>query len=511
MWYNRDNESEFVEARKQEKTMNNVLNLCSDIIQAPNNFPLNYLSEFERFILLSILDEKNKASIEESFNAQFRSYICDSINHVSYYNPGHLLSHSNLRIADVRSFLGYDSDMIYKICFEPDFTGVEFASLFRLIDYFKSSYFPDIKRCVFREIRELIKGIPSSPQPFFYLCRSSSFVDEASLRIVTGLLDAFVDDDDDDEGHDCWEHFEERKIRGKTITVKAYDNIQFASSYLFIWLRLKHRLDSTKSEYLTYEKVANRAEKLLLDQRLADGSWPWNSSSTIGDVETTYMATHALFLSDNKKHMTVINESAEWLYERMARKAEQEEFGGVANDICCIDAIRMGNRQNEYISFLRKEKAEDKKMGNKIFIVHGHDTEAKITVARTIEKLGLEAIILHEQADNGKSIIEKLETASADATYAVVLYTECDVGRSKKQDESKNRYRARQNVVFEHGLFIGCLGRNRVSALVKGNIEKPGDVDGVVYIPMDEAGAWQMQLCRNMKAVGIEVDLNKLY
>lgn len=492
--------------------MNSVLNLCSDIILTPVNSPLNYMSEFERFILLSIIDEKNKASIEESFNVQFRSYLCDSINRVSYYNPGHPLSPSKLRIADVRSFLGYDSDMIYKICFEPDYTGVEFASLFRLIDYFKSSYFSDIKRCVFREIRECIKGIPCSPQPFFYMCRSASFVNEASLRIVTGLLDAFVDDNNSDEKcSDCWEHFEERKNRRKTIKVKAYDNIQFAASYLFIWLRLKHRLDATKSEYLTYEKVANRAEKLLLEQRLADGSWSWNSSSTIGDVETTYMATHALFLSDNKKHMTVIKESAEWLYRRMRKEEEKGEFCGVATAICCIDAICMGNGQNEYISFLRHVNVEDNKMGNKIFIVHGHDTEAKIIVARTIEKLGLEAVILHEQADNGKTIIEKLESASADAAYAVVLYTECDVGRSKKEDESKNRYRARQNVVFEHGLFVGCLGRNRVCALVKGDIEKPSDLDGIVYITMDEAGAWKIQLCKNMKAVGIEVDLNKLF
>ena len=497
--------------QKQEETMNKVLNLCSYLIQAPDISPIDHLSEFERFIMLSLIDEKNKVSIEGSFNAQFRSYICDSINHVSNYNQERPLSPSKLRIADVRNFLKYDNDMIYKLCFEPDFTGVEFASLFRLIDYFKSPYFSDIKRYVYREIREHIIGIPNSPQPFFYMCRSASFVNDASLRIVTGILDAFVDNGEvDEEGHYCWEYFEERKIKRKTITVKTYDNIQFAASYLFIWLRLKHRLDATKSEYLTYEKVAKKAEKLLLEQRLANGSWPWNSSNTVGDVETTYMAIHALFLSDNKKYTTVIKESAEWLYGRTAREAERGESGGVATAICSIDAICMGNGLKEYISFLRHASEGNNKMGNKIFIVHGHDTEAKITVARTIEKLGLEAIILHEQADDGKAIIEKLETAASDAAYAIVLYTNCDVGRSKRQDESKNRYRARQNVVFEHGLFIGCLGRNRVCALVKGDIEKPSDLDGVVYIAMDEAGAWKMQLCKNMKAVGIEVDFNKL-
>lgn len=490
--------------------MNSVLNLCSDIILTPGNSSFNYLSEFERFILLSILDEKNKASIEKSFNDRFRFYICNRINRVSYYKPERPLTPDNLRVVDVRRFLESDIDMINKICFEPDYTGIEYASLFRLVDCFRSSYFSEIKRAAFRAIKDDIIGIPPSPMPFFYLCRSTSFVEEASLRIVTGLLGAFVDDNANEGNHDCWEHFEERKLRKRINTVKSYDNIQFAASYLFSWLRLKHRLNTTKSEYLVYEKVAKKAEKLLLEQRLADGSWPWNSSETSGDVETTWMAIHALFLSNNTKHMTAIKESAEWLYKRMTEKAEQDEFGRVATDICCIDAILMGSGQNEYISFLRHVKEKDKTMGNKVFIVHGHDTEAKVTVARTIEKLGLKAIILHEQADNGNAIIEKLETASADAAYAIVLYTECDVGRSKTDDETKNRYRARQNVVFEHGLFMGHLGRNRVCAIVKGDIEKPGDLDGIIYIPMDEAGAWIMQLCKNMRAVGIEVDSNKL-
>ena len=44
---------------------------------------------------------------------------------------------------------------------------------------------------------------------------------------------------------------------------------------------------------------------------------------------------------------------------------------------------------------------------NKIFIVHGHD-ELKQSVARIIEKQGIEAIILSEQANKGCTIIEKI-------------------------------------------------------------------------------------------------------
>ncbi len=151
----------------------------------------------------------------------------------------------------------------------------------------------------------------------------------------------------------------------------------------------------------------------------------------------------------------------------------------------------------------------DKIMSNKVFIVHGHDNEAKQEVARTLEKAGFEAIILHEQADGGLTIMEKIERYT-DVDFAVVLYTECDKGRAKEDSVETENYRARQNVVFEHGYLIGKLGRRNVCAFVKGNVETPGDISGVVYTAMDANGAWKMQLGNNMKDAGIDVDLNKL-
>lgn len=156
-----------------------------------------------------------------------------------------------------------------------------------------------------------------------------------------------------------------------------------------------------------------------------------------------------------------------------------------------------------------KEIEVKQEMSNKVFIVHGHDISAKESMARTLEKAGFEAIILHEQADAGMTIIEKIEKYT-DVSFAVVLYTECDLGRAKELKESESKYRARQNVVFEHGYLIGKLGRKNVCALVKGNVETPGDISGVVYIPMDENGAWKMQLCKNMQAIGLTVDANKM-
>lgn len=153
-----------------------------------------------------------------------------------------------------------------------------------------------------------------------------------------------------------------------------------------------------------------------------------------------------------------------------------------------------------------REKYE---MGNKVFIVHGHDEMAKTTVARVLEKAGFEPIILHEQANLGKTIIEKLDYYT-NVDFAIVLYTECDLGRAKEEIVENEKYRARQNVVYEHGYLIGKIGREKVFALVKGNVETPGDISGVVYTPMDDAGAWKMNLAKDMKAVGLPIDMNDL-
>lgn len=157
-------------------------------------------------------------------------------------------------------------------------------------------------------------------------------------------------------------------------------------------------------------------------------------------------------------------------------------------------------------SNLEREKSE---MSSKVFIVHGHDETAKTTVARVLEKAGFEPIILHEQANLGKTIIEKLDYYT-DVDFAIILYTECDLGRAKEEAVENEKYRARQNVVYEHGYLIGKIGREKVFALVKGDVETPGDISGVVYTLMDDAGAWKMALAKDMKAVGLPIDMNDL-
>ncbi|MFS2137779.1 TIR domain-containing protein [Duganella sp. Dugasp56] len=137
-----------------------------------------------------------------------------------------------------------------------------------------------------------------------------------------------------------------------------------------------------------------------------------------------------------------------------------------------------------------------------IFIVHGHDDIAKLEMAAFVKGLGLEPIILHLQASSGRTIIEKIEHYS-NVGFGIVLYTPCDIGY--KVGGMTSSYRARQNVVFEHGYLIGKLGRSRVVAVVKDGIETPNDISGVVYISLDSNNVWQEQLKKELRAADYQI------
>ncbi|NRQ42121.1 nucleotide-binding protein [Rheinheimera sp. YQF-2] len=144
---------------------------------------------------------------------------------------------------------------------------------------------------------------------------------------------------------------------------------------------------------------------------------------------------------------------------------------------------------------------------DKVFLVHGHDEAAVQQVARSLEKLGLEVIILHEQINEGKTIIEKFEHFSKKTGFAVVLMTPDDVGGVNSQNLS---HRARQNVVLELGYFVGLFGRDRVFILKKENVEIPSDYMGVVYTSMDVNGGWKLSLAKEIHNAGLLIDLSKV-
>jgi len=145
--------------------------------------------------------------------------------------------------------------------------------------------------------------------------------------------------------------------------------------------------------------------------------------------------------------------------------------------------------------------------GGRVFVVHGHDEGSREAVARFLETLQLVPVVLHEQPNKGRTIIEKFMDYS-DVAFAVVLLTADDKGGSVKADITELRPRARQNVLLELGFFIGALGRDRVCPLYEDGVEIPSDYQGVLFVKLDSAGVWRLLLARELKAAGLPIDLN---
>ena len=143
-----------------------------------------------------------------------------------------------------------------------------------------------------------------------------------------------------------------------------------------------------------------------------------------------------------------------------------------------------------------------------IFIVHGSDHGARDAVARFLERLDLSPIILDEEASKGRTIYQKFFDHST-VVYAVVLFTPDDVGGPADESASM-RPRPRQNVVYELGFFSAKLGHRNVCVLYSDGVEIPSDLSGVIYIPLDNSGAWNLRLAKEMKGAGIEIDMNQV-
>ncbi|MBB1033150.1 nucleotide-binding protein [Dietzia sp. CQ4] len=149
---------------------------------------------------------------------------------------------------------------------------------------------------------------------------------------------------------------------------------------------------------------------------------------------------------------------------------------------------------------------EDLPVDAPIFLVHGHDIQRRETVRRFLDTVtDRDIVVLADQANRGQDILGKLLSHAQRAVFAVVLLTPDDEGRNHGSGTTSPR--ARQNVVFELGLFIGLLGRDKVAALNEPSIELPTDFSGVAYIKVD-GESWQFELARELKAAGINVSLD---
>lgn len=231
--------------------------------------------------------------------------------------------------------------------------------------------------------------------------------------------------------------------------------------------------------------------------------WSSRASATL---ETSF-ATTGFMTTSPKDEFTATAVSlldlqlstAAWTPERVP-----EVVGDVKEKIRVLRAVR--GRLDLYVPMVAQVPKQQIADDTPIFLVHGRDVARRETVRRFLERVTeRKVIVLDEHPNRGQDILGKLLSKAQDAAFAVVLLTPDDVGGL---DEGSSQPRARQNVVFELGLFIGLLGRHRVAALNDSAVELPTDFSGVAYIPLDNE-AWQMHLVRELKAADIQASLDR--
>ena len=221
------------------------------------------------------------------------------------------------------------------------------------------------------------------------------------------------------------------------------------------------------------------------------------------DYLSSYKSAGSYISGFRQKSKTMI------LREGIGRKIENLQ--GLFNKIELIPSTP------NIVSSLEKESKRNI-LTNKVFIVHGHNEEMKQTVARVVGQLGLKPIILHEQPNGGKTIIEKFERNADDINFAIILLSADDLAASVRdltgvKDIELCQHlekRARQNVVFEMGYFAGKLGRANVFFLLQDGVAKPGDLDGIVYTAYDTAHAWRFELVKELKNAGYKVSADQV-
>ena len=174
-----------------------------------------------------------------------------------------------------------------------------------------------------------------------------------------------------------------------------------------------------------------------------------------------------------------------------------------------IEDIELSQAESANVDSNDKVAKKNENKSRNVFIVHGHEEHIRVEVEAFLRCIGYEPIVLFKEPNKGQTIIEKIETNANDVCYSIVLYTPCDLGRDKNSEEEKPR--ARQNVVFEHGYMCALLGRKYVCALCSEGVEIPGDLSGIIYTKYDSSGAWKYDIAKDMKAIGLSVDITSVH
>lgn len=254
--------------------------------------------------------------------------------------------------------------------------------------------------------------------------------------------------------------------------------------------------DMTNKEKL--EWLIGRADELI--NRQVDSSEPdfcmWR------DRTVRFLAQH---FGESSRELEAFKRFNFATYRYSTRKRYPEhdspadEMNACVGDLKRARAVLVGYLDEIDDKLVSRQKVLLQMDKSKVFIVHGHNAELKLEVARLMEKIGVTPIILSEQPNCGSTIIEKIEKNS-DVGAAICLFTADD----ECKDGAK---RARQNVVLETGYFWGKLGRDKMVILADKGVELPSDMQGVVYT---DTVNWQFSVCKELKQMGYDIDLNCL-
>lgn len=188
------------------------------------------------------------------------------------------------------------------------------------------------------------------------------------------------------------------------------------------------------------------------------------------------------------------------------------------NNGCIVNCWNNGNhncqgKNKEAVEYLLTQAGETKaKVNRKVFVVYGHDTNARTQLEAMLRRWDLEPLILDQLASSGQTIIEKLEEYTPQASFGIVLATPDDVGYAKNHEVDK-KYRVRQNVVLEMGMLLAAKGRDKVAILLSQteDMEKPSDIDGLIYIPFrDNVEEVKLSLAKEMQKNGYILDIGRL-
>lgn len=274
------------------------------------------------------------------------------------------------------------------------------------------------------------------------------------------------------------------KLLYQKISTSSYNTMSSISMQLFNYLDEEIKDNPVYEEY---EKEREEWTTWVNDIRYQDWALPDNLS----DAKSLTYHLYKKIGEDKNIGMDLAME----MFGQQRFADNTREFNSTFIDYLG-DALQDIINANPELDNIEPRKSK----GDLVFIIHGHDNELKREIQLLLQNAGINNVVLHEQVDKGRTIIDKLIGETESAGYAVALLTPDDLTDQGLQ-------RARQNVILEIGYFIGKLGKERIRMITKGDIEIPSDLQGILYEKFDPSGAWKIKLLKEIQAVGIYVDM----